>query len=442
MTLRSLDQNESVEACVIRPDRYRQLEQALKRSSFAIPRGQGLSYCLASGGKNSTSILMARFDRILAFDAEKQTIEVEAGLSLRELLRFLIPRGFWFPVLPGYPTITIGGALAMNIHGKSQYHDGLFGDHVEEFRLLHPDHPEICASRTLLPDLFTLTIGGMGLTGIVTRVKLRIQQLPGKSIQRQRFQARNLQHAAELMLELHEKNEENGKADQIYSWNDLNLSGAKWGSGFIYQESFVDCESNRSFHTGNLNSQLGRSLVPKFCLPLALKAINPVYRCLEILNKKRQTFDLFTGAFPINGKEVYFRTIARLGFHESQIIVPKSEWPRFSTQLSALLRKYSVTTTLGSLKIFRGQPSLLNYRQDGICIALDMPAQNGYEAFMTSLDELMLESDGLPNISKDSHLSSAVVAAAYSGYAEFKSRLKRFDPNCRMQSALRARIDV
>jgi hypothetical protein len=106
-SFRSLDQTESVESTAVRPDSYAAAASALAASHGAIPRGQGLSYCLASAGEGSTSILTSGLDRILHLDADARTIEVEAGLTLGELARFEVSKGLWFPVLPGYPTITI-----------------------------------------------------------------------------------------------------------------------------------------------------------------------------------------------------------------------------------------------------------------------------------------------------------------------------------------------
>ena len=106
------------------------------------------------------------------------------------------------------------------------------------------------------------------------------------------------------------------------------------------------------------------------------------------------------------------------------------------------MRKHGQRTTLGSLKIFRGSPALLNFQLEGIGLAIDLPEQEGDRKFLHELDELMLESGGIPNLAKDSRLDARVVAAAYPGYSEFKRRLRVFDPRCRMQSALRRRIDV
>ena len=170
---------------LVKPDRYRLIDAALKGPAPSIAQGAGLSYCLASAGEKTVSVSMGAFDRILAFDPDRQIIEVECGMSLGHLLAFLIERDFWFPVLPGYPTITVGGALAMNVHGKSQVHDGLFGEQVESLEIVHPEHGRLRLSAQENPEIFSLTIGGLGLTGIATRTALRVQRLKGRSLLRE-----------------------------------------------------------------------------------------------------------------------------------------------------------------------------------------------------------------------------------------------------------------
>lgn len=431
-SFRSLDQTESVESTAVRPDSYAAAASALAASHGAIPRGQGLSYCLASAGEGSTSILTSGLDRILHVDADARTIEVEAGLTLGELASFAVSKGLWFPVLPGYPTITVGGALGMNVHGKSQHHDGLFGDHVVDLHLLHPRHGEIRCSRTSGRDLLELTLGGMGLTGLVTRVTLALQPLTGRSLRRSRVATRSMQHTVDVMIA------ERDRHDQVYSWIDLNRAGDDFGSGWVYLESFVPEATERPFRSATLRTDFPRWPWPAW----SLRLVNPAYRVMEWASSSTQTMDPVGGSFPLNGKEIYFVACGSRGFHESQLLIPFATWASFATGLAALLRRHRVFTTLGSLKLFRGPRRLLNFCGDGVCIAIDVPNQPGSSEFLAEVDRLMLEAGGIPNISKDSRLSRAVVEAAYPGYGEFKERLRAFDPDHRMQSALRTRLDV
>ena len=142
---------------------------------------------------------MAAFDRILALDAERRELVVEAGVTLGQICTTVAAIGLWFPVLPGHPRITVGGCLAFNVHGKTQHDVGHMADHVESLVLLHPELGEVTCSRVEHQELFRLTLGGMGLTGLILSATLRLQLLPGRSVCRTVEPVRDLVEAAELM---------------------------------------------------------------------------------------------------------------------------------------------------------------------------------------------------------------------------------------------------
>lgn len=289
-------------------------------------------------------------------------------------------------------------------------------------------------SRSQNSEIFALTLGGLGLTGLVTRAVLRLQRLKGFSLFREKFVVRSLDEAVEMM------ESQKHRFSQVYSWNDLNARGNKFGRGYIYGESFSTEKKPGDLKIGDLQSQMPKW--PKFVAAAAVRSINPVYRAMENFRSATQTFDLLNGAFPLNGREVYFKAVANKSFHETQIIIPFKNWNRFSQRLAHLFSRHAVHASLGSLKLFKGASSLLNFQMDGVCLAVDLPKQSNDLLFMSALDELMLENGGIPNLSKDSRLNARVVAAAYPEYHKFKEQLHAFDPKYRMQSALRRRIDV
>lgn len=229
-------------------------------------------------------------------------------------------------------------------------------------------------------------------------------------------------------------------ADCTYSWNDLHRGGA----GFVYVETPADGGDVGTLPRPRrpLRAEAAPRRWVRALAPAALRAIRPAYRCLEALGGESRELALLEGAFPLSGREIYLETCRVPGFRESQVIVPFAAWPRFVERLERLLRDTGVRTTLGSLKIFRGEPELLYFRRDGVCLAVDVPEQRGSAVFFAGLDRAMLDAGGIPNISKDSRLSAETVAAAYPGYAEFRAKLGELEPTGRMRSALRSRLHV
>ena len=162
MRLVSFDGGVSARVGVQRPDRYRHLETGWGDGRARIPRGGGYSYAAASFDAESITIDMRRFDRILAFDPATRQIRVEAGLTLRRLLAFTTSHGLWITQIPGYPDITVGGAIAANVQGKGAFRAGTFRHAVVDITLFHPDLGWMTLSGDEKP--FQLSLGGFGLT--------------------------------------------------------------------------------------------------------------------------------------------------------------------------------------------------------------------------------------------------------------------------------------
>ena len=309
--LESMDGQTSLNCQTFRPDRYRDFKGLSKESSI-IGRGAGLSYVAASFCEKASCVDMKSFDRILMFDPNKNEIEVEAGTSLGKLYNFLTPRGFQIPIQPGHPQITVGGCVAFNIYGKNQFRDGIFEECVQEILLFHPAYGKLCLSRVSHPEWFDLTLGGMGLTGLILSVKLKLRKLAGSSVWIEHLKVSSLEETADILSRFV------NDADQIYSWNDLSIFNRK-GAGFV--------------SLGNVNGEirLSKSLQYKafsscgpkpwmigMLNPLTVPGINSIYRVSSLtLNRKFNT-SLFHAQFPIAKKGFYYKAHGRHGFIESQ----------------------------------------------------------------------------------------------------------------------------
>lgn len=436
-TLSSFDGTETAAGELVWPAHPRELADALSSSQPVIPRGSGLSYCNASAGAGVRSVSSAGLDRVLDLDVEAGAVVVEPGVSVGELATVAIAHGWLPPVLPGHPAITVGGCVGFNVHGKSQCHGGNFLECVEELRLLHPDHGEVECSRSKEHELLELTVGGLGLTGFVTRVKLRLQPLASNGLRRRRLAARNLVEAVEIM-ESHRDG-----ASALYSWHDLNRSGDAFGRGTVYVERFEGkTRSTGGGAYGGLSAE--RRTRPSLPLlrPWNARAFTRAFGILESLRPASEALSLARGLFPIHGREIYFRLFGRRGFREYQMLLPRSSWTFAVEALERLLALHAVPTTLGSLKLFAGETTLLNFCGSGVCLTLDVPATQASLPLFAALDELVVELGGIVNLSKDGRIDEALVRRVFPEYEVFRERLHRFDPRRRFDSSLRRRIGV
>lgn len=431
----SFDGTEEIDTIVERPEKYNSLFLRLAKGKF-IPRGAGLSYCLASAGKNISCISSVLFNRVLFFDKINGIIRVESGMSLGDLLNIVIPENFIFPVLPGYPRITIGGCIGFNVHGKSQYGIGMFGDYVKSIKLFHPAHGEIECSELQNAEILELTIGGFGLTGFITEVELILVPLRSKYIVKSKVFVKNIQEAVDIITE--KKND----FQSIYSWNNLNCKNKNFGKGVVYLEKQVDNnnEESKIINYNNLSSQNRGKFKFNFYNSLTVFFECFIYESIERAKANESIHRIENASFPINGKEIYFNLFGNKGFREYQMIIPFNNWKIFEKEFYTLINKSDIYITLGSLKLFKGNQKLLSFNMTGICLAIDVPANEKSLYFFEILDELVIRYNGIANISKDSRLSADTVRQMYPEYEEFISRLIEFEKDVPLGSNLRVRL--
>ena len=434
--LNSFDGCENLVSNISRPDRYSALFEVIRSSSRIIARGSGLSYCNASASKNSTSIDTSKFNRILFFDPNNGRIEVESGIRLGSLLDFVIGQEYYLPVLPGHPMITIGGCVAFNVHGKSQIHTGNFIESIYMLKVFHPDYGEIECSYKKNSDIFFLTVGGFGLTGFITSIGLQLKKLRGKQINIKRIPVSNLLEAVEV-LDSYSKISNN-----IYSWNNLNLRGSNFGRGIVYSETIVDLANNVKSDYRFLSPK-NRSILP-FSLynNITVRLMNLAYGINERLKPRETKINIFDGSFPINKKEIYYKLFGKRGFREYQMIIPKKFWEDAVKNIEKKINSNNVVTTLGSLKLFKGETTYLNFSGEGVCLTINIPLTKYSARLFHDIDLILKKYDGIANISKDSRLTAITIKDMYPEYEKFRIELNKYDDSKKFHSKLRERLDV
>lgn len=434
---RSFDGGEAERSRYCRPDRYRMVEAAVE-SSRVIARGGGYSYAAASFGASSLVVDMTRLDRVLRFEPDQRLIEVEAGASLERVLAVTAPRGLILPVQPGYPAITIGGCVAANVHGKNPYREGAFRSSILDLTLCHPRLGLLRISPDREPELFELSCGGYGLTGIIVAATLRLEPLPGYTVAVERVPIDSLAAGLAVVRARTEG------ASFAYTWHAAPGS-TSFGAGCAYVGDVVP---------GPLPSA---GVVPPYSrltaasrarLPLPLwnrmssRLLGAGFRTLERARAGRREQPLFDALFPFAHRGEYLRLYGRRGLAEHQSLVPHAAAAEFLARLEREVLVARAPVVMASLKLFRGEPRFVRFEGDGVCVTLDLVRSADGLAFMDRLDRLVLDYGGLPHLIKDSRLPAAVAARAYPGYLEFRERRRAYDPDGRFRSALQARLEL
>ena len=433
----SFDGTEAFNGLIERPEKFSELFKIANAVNGCIPRGAGLSFCCATSGEGVTSLEMTKFNRILEFNKESGTITVEAGIKIGDFIQFIIQQGWYFSVVPGYPSITIGGCIAFNVHGKSQFSTGTFCDHILSLTLYHPDYGEMKCSNTLNKDIFDLTTGGFGLTGVILDVTIQLTPLSGNRLVRKNIKCTDLYDAVEKMI-LYKSEYEN-----VYSWNNLNLSGKSFGKGIVYAEKLVTGpQTPFPDYTYDLFDRNRRLFTFNFLNGFTTDLMCLVYYKKDTLTAATTELSLSEGIFPIYGKEIYRYLFGKTGYREYQVIIPNENYSEFFFELQQTIVKLKVPVTLGSLKLFKGDPKYLNFCTDGVCLANDVPANEKAVTFFKLIDELTIKFNGIANLSKDGRLSSSTIAEMYNQYNPFKTEILKYDPGKRFTSSFIQRIGV
>ena len=389
-----------------------------------IARGLGRSYGdPAQNGGGAVIELEPRAHDIRIDDAAG-TATVPAGVSLDALLRTIVPRGYFVPVTPGTRFVTVGGAIASDIHGKNHHLDGSFGNHVRRLSLLLADGSVVDIGPDRRPDLFWATVGGMGLTGVILDATVQLLRVETSRIAVDTTRTPDLDTLLTLMDE--------GDRYHRYSvaWIDLMAKGARLGRSVL----------TRGDHA-RADQLLPRDAVEPLAYdPLQVIAVPPLVPPPGVLNHfsvaafnefwfrkapKRRVGQIMSipGYFhPLDAVGSWNRLYGRRGFLQYQFVVPFGEEATLRTVVERLAAS-GTTSFLAVLKRFgAANPGPLSFPIPGWTLALDLPAgAPGLAALLHGLDDLVLEAGGRHYLAKDGHTTPAAVRRGYPRLEEWRA---------------------
>lgn len=417
-----------------RPDRLRMLND--QNEEFQIPRGAGLSYAPASFGKDKLIRDMRSFDRILEFDESSKLLVVEAGISLKKLLTWSFSKQLFLPVLPGQPEITVGGCVAANVHGKNPYKDGTFMDHVEWIELSHPTLGTKIINRSNEKKIFNATCGGLGLTGIITKVALKLQKLSSEIVNLSPKKTESLKNTLEIM-------KQHTSDDLLYSWN-MGSTLFNFGKGIVTSGTFSDDTNSKTPQIKERKGMSSNDRLLPFSLwnTLSSPIINSINRKIQS-GKNIVKKDVYSALFPFVGTaRMFYGLYGSNGFNEYQVLIKKKYSVEFIDDLTKLIKAEKPSLTILVMKLFNGKQKLLHFSDEGLSIILNLKHCNSTLKFLKKLDDIVISYKALPYIVKDSRLTKEVVEQCYPEYHVFKEILNEIDPKRIFKSELSERMNL
>jgi decaprenylphospho-beta-D-ribofuranose 2-oxidase len=397
-----------------------------------IAHGAGRSYGDCALNAGGGVLLTGCMDRILDWDEAQAVVRVEPGVSFAQLLARFLPLGFMVPVTPGTGFATIGGAVAHDVHGKNHEQQGSFGQHVTALDLLTPDG----ALHKVGPDddLFRATVGGIGLTGIITSVTFRMQRVAGPAMLVRSLPCGDLDALLAAMAE-------SSQATHSVAWIDGTATGRRLGRG-ILETAEPGAATDRPAPPGRRISIPFD--FPSFALnPLSVRAFNELY--YRRVPRGGRTDIVHAGRFlyPLDALLHWNRIYGRRGFYQFQCVVPFEGAAGALRDLLELVARSRRASFLSVLKrMGPGRAGYLSFPRPGLTLALDFPARDGMAEFYASLVERVLAYGGRIYLAKDALLTGAAFARMYPEWPACRAVLERVDPERRMQSDMRRRLGL
>jgi decaprenylphospho-beta-D-ribofuranose 2-oxidase len=413
------------------------LEQVGERG--LVVRGLGRSY--GDPAQNAGGTVLGDMPASLHLDAEAGWADVGAGMSLHELIRRVLPLGFYVPVTPGTRMVTIGGAVAADVHGKNHHRVGSFGDQLEHIVLLTADGTVRTVSPSNDADLFWATVGGMGLTGIILEARIRLLPVETGHMLVRTERLANLDLVMARMKELDDE------VTYSVAWIDTLARGASMGRSVLTSGEHATAEDLGSRAAGRL-ALPGRALLAAPPMPAgvvtrpAIKAFNEMW--FRKAPKLREGEVQSASAFfhPLDGINDWNRLYGPRGFVQYQFVVPDSA----EHLMAPLLTRVSAAghpSFLSVLKRFGpGNDGMLSFPTSGWTLAMDVPVRPGLASLFAELDEMVLAGGGRFYLAKDSRMSPETLRAGYPRLGEFLAVRDRVDPERVFQSDQSRRLGL
>jgi len=380
-----------------------------------LPFGNGRSYgdvCLNRGG---TVLDTRALNRFIDFDSETGMLRCEAGVLLADVLAMAVPLGWFLPVSPGTRYATLGGALANDVHGKNHHRAGTFGCHVRSFELLRSDGSRLTCTAEENSELFAATMGGLGLTGLVTWIELQLRRVSGPMLMEESIKFANLDEFFQLS-DASEKDYE-----YTVAWVDCVSSGEGLGRGIF----------ERANHTDGVYEGKPVSLEPRVHVPFkppvslvnswSLKAFNSLYYARHPAGERLRRLHFQSFFYPLDSIGNWNRIYGPKGMLQYQCVLPGDDGREVMRDMLRAISNSGNGSFLAVLKVFgdRQSPGLMSFPRPGVTLALDFPTNPSVFRLLDRLDDMTREVKGAVYPAKDARMTAESFRCYFPGWERF-----------------------
>ncbi len=383
-----------------------------------LPRGLGRSQgdsCLNDGG-----VLMetSRLDHFISFDDKQGVFRCEAGVTLDEILKFIVPRGWFLPVTPGTKFVTAGGALANDVHGKNHHRAGSFGCHVTQFELVRSGGERLVCSPEQNQEWFRATVGGLGLTGLITWVEMRLIPIESSYIEEEVIRMDGLEDFFGLATE------SDKEFEYTVAWLDCLSFGKALGRGLFM----------RGKHALNGSKKLGLAThrKPRVSVPIyvpgwlvnkgSVRAFNEVYYRKQLQRRSEKTIHYDSFFYPLDVVADWNKIYGKRGFFQYQCVVPRECSHEVVPKLLEAIAASGMASFLATMKFFgdASSPGIMSFPRPGVTLAIDFVNYGSSTlGLFQKLDDIVMCAQGAVYPAKDARMSARVFKSSFPQWKEF-----------------------
>jgi decaprenylphospho-beta-D-ribofuranose 2-oxidase len=430
------------ESDIYRPEKIAELQAVVTGDTNSlIARGAGRAYGDAALNDRNQVVDLTRLNRMLSFDPASGLLRCEAGVTIAEIIDVFIPRGFFPPVTPGTRFVTLGGSIAADVHGKNHHRDSSLASHVISFDLMLASGEIRRCSREENPELFWATVGGMGLTGVILELELRLRRVESAYLDGELIRAANIDAAIEAFERI------DSQYGYSVAWIDCASSKGALGRSILSVGNFATLDQlPEKLAQDPLNAAPRPSPIVPFDLPgfalnsLTVKAFNAAYYTFHRETAAHAIFDWDSFFYPLDSIRNWNRIYGKRGFVQYQCVWPQSESRAGLVEMLESISRSRRASFLAVLKKFGAQDGLLSFPMPGYTLALDFPVTDGLLEFLDSLDAMVLKRGGRVYLAKDARLRPETFRAMYPNLGTWQAAKAVADPNDRFSSSLSRRL--
>ncbi|MEP7277409.1 MAG: FAD-binding oxidoreductase, partial [Bacteroidota bacterium] len=406
-----------------------------------VARGLGRSYADQAINDNKYVAVCTRLNYFIAWEENQGILECQAGVSLEEIISTFGPKG-WLPMIcPGTKFVTIGGAIANDIHGKAHHIDGSFVNCVISFTILVADGRVLTASRTENEDLFWANFGGLGLLGVILTATIKLRKIETTYFKQRSVVIRDLDHMLEAL------NQYDHKYNYSVAWIDALAKGRRLGSGVLTLGNAATlAELPLDLRKDPLKLHSGCKITLPFFLPsfalngLTVRLLNRVIAFVQNSSKEFVHYEKFF--FPLDAINNWNKGYGKRGFVQYQFVIPEENGRKHLQEILEMIAASGCTPFLNVFKRMGDGQGILSFPFKGYTLAIDFPVTKKLLAFSPVLDAKVLAAGGRLYLGKDALLHESMFKEMYPQYKQWLSIKKKYDPNGKFSSNISRRLGL